>query len=118
MQTIDELKYSQSVWGFQPRKAEIRRVCDVKGLLRNRNHLDVCKDRFRQRCQIVPLVRKTLKCPDCGTRPCDAVNVYEPNGSDWRLAKSITITDDPVNGILSTPEGTIRYDPDTGRRLP
>ena len=67
MQTIDELKYSQSVWGFQPRKAEIRRVCDVKGLLRNRNHLDVCKDRFRQRCQIVPLVRKTLKCPDCGT---------------------------------------------------
>ena len=22
---------------------------------------------FRQRCQIVPLVRKTLKCPDCGT---------------------------------------------------
>ena len=54
----------------------------------------------------------------CGTRPCDAVNVYEPNGSDWRLVKSITITDDPVKGILSTPEGTIRYDPDTGRRLP
>ena len=67
MQTVDELKYSQSVWGFQPRKAEIRKVCDVKGLLRDRNHLDVCKDRFRQRCQIVPLVRKTLKCPDCGT---------------------------------------------------
>ena len=66
MQTVDELKYSQSVWGFQPRKAEIRRVCDVKGLLRNRNQLDVGKDRFRQRCQIVPLVRKTLKCPDCG----------------------------------------------------
>ena len=37
MQTVDELKYSQSVWGFQPRKAEIRRVCDVKGLLRNRH---------------------------------------------------------------------------------
>ena len=54
----------------------------------------------------------------CGTRPCDAVNVYEPNGSDWRLVKSITITDDPVNGILSTPEGVIRYDPDTGRRRP
>ena len=67
MQTIDELKYSQSVWGFQPRKTEIRKVCDVKGLLRNRNHLDVCKDRFKQRCQIVPLERKTLKCPDCGT---------------------------------------------------
>ena len=67
MQTIDELKYSQSVWGFQPRKAEIRKVCDVKGLFRNRNHLDVCKDRFKQRCQIVPLVRKTLKCPYCGT---------------------------------------------------
>ena len=67
MQTVDELKYSQSVWGFQPRKAEIRKVCEVKGLLRNRNHLDVSKDRFRQRCQIVPLVRKTLKCPDCGT---------------------------------------------------
>ena len=42
-------------------------VCDVKDLLRNSNHLDVGKDRFRQRCQIVPLVRKTLKCPDCGT---------------------------------------------------
>ena len=54
----------------------------------------------------------------CGKRPCDALNVYEPNGSDWRLVKSITITDDPVNGILSTPEGDIRYDPDTGRRLP
>lgn len=67
MQTIDELKYSQSVWGFQPRKAEIRKVCDVKGLFRNKNHLDVCKDRFKQRCQIVPLVRKTLKCPVCGT---------------------------------------------------
>ena len=67
MQTLDELKYSQSVWGFQPRKSEIRKVCDVKGLLRHRNHLDVCKDRFKQRCQIVPLVRKTIKCPDCGT---------------------------------------------------
>ena len=53
----------------------------------------------------------------CGTRPCDAVNVYEPNGSDWHQVKSITITDDPVNGILSTPESVIRYDPDTGRRL-
>ena len=67
MQTVDELKYSQSVWGFQPRKTEIRKACDVKGLVRNRNHLDVCKDRFKQRCQIVPLVRKTLKCPVCGT---------------------------------------------------
>ena len=26
-----------------------------------------------------------------------------------------TVTDVPVNGILSTPEGAIRYDPDTGR---
>ena len=64
---MDELKYSQSVWGFQPRKLEIRKVCDVKGLLRHRNHLDVCKDRFKQRCQIVPLVRQSLKCPVCGT---------------------------------------------------
>ena len=67
MQTVNELKYSQSVWGFQPRKAEIRKVCDVKGQFRGRNHLDVCKDRFKQRCQIVPLVRRTLKCPVCGT---------------------------------------------------
>ena len=67
MQTVNELKYSQSVWGFQPRKAEIRKVCDVKGLFRGRNHLDVSKDRFKQRCQIVPLVRRTLKCPVCGT---------------------------------------------------
>ena len=27
MRRVDELKYSQSVWGFQPRKAEIRKVC-------------------------------------------------------------------------------------------
>ncbi len=67
MQTLDELKYSQSVWGFQPRKSEMRKVCDVKGLLRHRNHLDVCKDRFKQRSQIVPLVRQSLKCPGCGT---------------------------------------------------
>ena len=79
MQTIDELKYSQSIWGFQPRKAEIRRVCDVKGLLRDRNHLDVCKDRFRQRCQIVPLVRKTLKCPDLSVQPMFIVNCGHVN---------------------------------------
>ena len=35
MQTLNALTYSQSVWGFQPGKAIIRRVCDnhVKGIL-------------------------------------------------------------------------------------
>ena len=36
MQTADELKYSQSVWGFQPLKAEIRRVAGLRVELRAR----------------------------------------------------------------------------------
>ena len=32
--------------------------------------------------------------------------------------KSVMITDNTMNGILSTPEGAIHYDPDTGRHLP
>lgn len=67
MQTLNELKYSQSVWGFQAGKAIIRRVCDVKDIFRNRNHLQIDNDRFKQRCQIIPLKRKKLACPKCGT---------------------------------------------------
>ena len=66
MQTLNELKYSQSVWGFQAGKAIIRRVCDVKDIFRNRNHLQIDNDRFKQRCQIIPLKRKKLACPKCG----------------------------------------------------
>ena len=36
MQTLNELKYSQSVWGFQAGKAIIRKVCDVKDIFRKR----------------------------------------------------------------------------------
>ena len=79
-------------------------------------HLHLQEERGRHRFRPSPPRGPHVR--GCGTRPCIAVNVYEPNGSDWHLVKSITITDDPVNGILSTPEGTIRYDPDTGRRLP
>ena len=32
--------------------------------------------------------------------------------------KSVMITDNPMNGILSTPEGAIHYAPDTDRHLP
>ena len=67
MQTLNELKYSQSVWGFQAGKAIIRRVCDVKDIFRNRNHLQIDNDKFKQRCQIIPLKRNKLACPKCGT---------------------------------------------------
>ena len=86
MQTIYELKYSQSVWGFQPLKTTICKVRDVKGLFRNRNHLSLDGDRFKQRCQIVPLMRKTIRCPDCGAEILLASPVREryvqglPNG--------------------------------------
>ena len=66
MQTLNALKCSQSVWGFQPGKAIIRRVCDVKDTFRNRNHLQIDNDKFKQRCQIIPLKRKKLACPKCG----------------------------------------------------
>jgi len=52
-----------------------------------------------------------------GTRPCDAVEILERAGADWTSVERIVVTDDPVRGVLSTPIGEFRYDPDTGRCL-
>ena len=50
-----------------------------------------------------------------GTRPCEAVDVLLSEADTWRVVKTITVRDDPVAGMMETPEGTIRYDPSTGR---
>ena len=54
----------------------------------------------------------------CGERPCDAVQVWLKDGAqaDWRRTATITVEDDPAAGVLKTPEGVVRYDPDTGAR--
>ena len=51
-----------------------------------------------------------------GERPCEAVDVLLPQADDWRSVKTVTVLDDPVAGVMETPEGTIRYDPATGAR--
>ena len=51
-----------------------------------------------------------------GTRPYEAVDVLLSEADAWRTVKTITVRDDPVAGIMETPEGTIRYDPPTGAR--
>lgn len=52
----------------------------------------------------------------CGTRPCEALDVLEQDGDAWRKVETIRVTDDPVRGVLVTPDGEFRYDPDTGSR--
>ena len=51
-------------------------------------------------------------------RPCDGVDVqvFEPTG--WRTIRTIAVRDDPLAGVLETPDGTIRYDPATGKLIP
>ena len=51
-----------------------------------------------------------------GTRPCEAVDVLLSEADTWRIVKTVTVRDDPVAGIMETPEGTIRYDPSTGAK--
>lgn len=48
--------------------------------------------------------------------PKDFVDVLLPDGEAWRRVSRVMIQDDPHAGVLITPEGTIRYDPKTGRR--
>lgn len=50
-----------------------------------------------------------------GTRPSEAVDVYLPQADTWRTVKTVTVHDDPVAGMMETPEGTVHYDPSTGR---
>ena len=52
-----------------------------------------------------------------GARPCEAVDVLLPQANAWHAVKTVTVRDDPVAGLMETPEGTIRYDPDRGQRL-
>jgi len=51
-----------------------------------------------------------------GTRPSDGVNVEIREGDGWRFVKAVIVKDDPLLGIMVTPEGTVRYDPATGKR--
>ena len=53
----------------------------------------------------------------CGARPCDAVEVLVKDDGKWRRTASYSIADDPAKGELTTPEGVIRYNPDTGAEI-
>ena len=48
--------------------------------------------------------------------PKDYVDVQVPEGDGWRRTTRVVVTDDSHAGVLRTPEGEIRYDPDTGKR--
>ena len=49
-------------------------------------------------------------------RPCDSVDVLERTGDGWRTVSTVRVTDDSLAGVMETPDGTVRYDPATGRR--
>lgn len=51
-----------------------------------------------------------------GKRPCDGVDVLLPDGDSWRSVLHVAVKDDPVNGVMETPDGVVRYDPVTGAR--
>ena len=53
-----------------------------------------------------------------GERPCDGVKVELRDGAGWKLVKTVAVTDDPLKGVMETPEGQVRYDPTSGRRQP
>ena len=50
-----------------------------------------------------------------GTRPCDGVAVEQWKDGRWRKVEDVAVEDDPAAGLLKTPEGTLRYDPKTGK---
>ena len=52
-----------------------------------------------------------------GDRPCDAVKVEVAENGTWRTARTVSVRDDPRAGVMETPDGTVRYDPATGKRL-
>ena len=53
----------------------------------------------------------------CGDRPCDVLDVWTRLGTaNWQKIKTVSVHDDPVTGILHTPDGDVSYNPDTGAR--
>ena len=70
MQTITELNYTQSIWGFQPRKSKILRRDEFRKLLAGRNFVRIDEDDFKQKCRITPLTRREFICPKCGHKGC------------------------------------------------
>lgn len=51
-----------------------------------------------------------------GTRPCDVVEVQEQDGGEWKTMAAFAIGDDPVKGEMTTPDGVVHYNPDTGAK--
>ena len=51
-------------------------------------------------------------------RPCDGVEVAVGSGDGWKTVQKVVVTDDPIRGVMETPEGTVHYDPASGHRLP
>jgi len=48
-----------------------------------------------------------------GERPCQSVRLSVKDGERWRVVKTIAVRDDPLKGEMLTPDGIVRYDPDT-----
>ena len=52
-----------------------------------------------------------------GVRPCEGVSVLEWKDGAWAEVRAVAVRDDPVAGVMQTPEGEVRYDPASGRAL-
>ena len=48
--------------------------------------------------------------------PKDFVDVLLPDGEGWKQVARVSVRDDVKAGVMQTPEGEIRYDPETGKR--
>lgn len=60
---------------------------------------------------------RTRRVRIAGERPCDAVKVEVLGEGGWKTFKTVAVTDDPYAGVMETPDGTLRYDPATGKPL-
>lgn len=50
-------------------------------------------------------------------RPCEKVLVREWKDEAWVDVRAVDVKDDPFAGVMETPEGVIRYDPASGKRI-
>ena len=60
MQTITELNYTQSIWGFQPRKSKILRRDEFKKLLAGCNFVRIDEDDFKQKCRARAIFQRNI----------------------------------------------------------